>query len=580
MKKKLMFTYIFIIAFVCLTTGYFSITTSQIYLENQIKDNLTKDLELLSDILIRENTKNLSDFVDYYYKQTDLRITIIDYSGTVIADSDKTKDKSDNHSQREEFKEALNGNIGFSKRYSETIGEFYLYCAKSITYNSNSVVFRLSTPLSKVQQLKTDILNSTAGSIFISIAIAIIIAFIFSKIFSDSIKELTVAVEDVSKGNYGKMIYVHSDDEVGKLTSAFNTMSRELKYSVNQLRDKNIKLESILNSITNGLIAIDDSYNIIMINQLAYKLFNIKQKDIKGRIVHEVIRDSNVFDILDNCYKKNQPIVNEIDYNEKILRISANPIQNKNVESKGIVLLIEDITKIRKLEKMRSEFVSNVTHELKTPLTSIKGFIDTLKQGAIDDTNVAKKFLNIIDVEAERLYNLIQEILTLSEIETRTNDINIVKFSILEIVDALKEILQPLADKKNLELKINITEKSTDLFCNKERILQLLINLIDNAIKYTESGIVEVNFKTDFNILIINVKDTGIGIPKDSIERIFERFYRVDKGRSRKIGGTGLGLAVVKHIVILYKGKIEVQSNLGKGSTFKVSLPIVYKNNL
>lgn len=575
MTKKLLLTYIFIIAIVCLIIGYTSISTSQKYLENQIRNGFIKDINLLSDILQNQfESDKLLEFTKHYSNLMGFRITLINLDGSIIADSNV--DNLENHSKRTEFQQALQNNLGFSIRYSETLGTNYLYYAKKINYNSTNLVLRISSPLLDLRNLKTDILNLSMGGIILGLIVSIVVATLFSNIFSTAIKQLTLAVEDVSKGNYDKKIDINSNDEIGKLADAFNLMARELKYTVLQLKDRNIKLESILNSINSGLIAIDADYNIMLLNHLSYKFLGINDGNLINRNFYEVVQNKSVLNLLNKSTVNNEYAVEEINHNNlKILRISANPIINTDSKGIGTVLLIEDITQIKKLEQIRSEFVSNVTHELKTPLTSIKGFVDTLKNGAIEDFDIAKHFLDIIDIEAERLYKLIQEILTLSEIETRVKDINMAEIQIDILINSVKKILQPLADKKGIKLEFVVESGMINLFCNKDRIIQLLINLIENSIKYTEQGCVKAEFKNNSNILIITIEDTGIGIPEQSIPRIFERFYRVDKGRSRKAGGTGLGLSIVKHIVILYNGKIEVQSKLGEGSIFKVNLPIL-----
>lgn len=575
MTKKLLLTYIFIIAIVCLIIGYTSISTSQKYLENQIRNGFIKDINLLSDILQNQfESDKLLEFTKHYSNLMGFRITLINLDGSIIADSDV--DNLENHSKRTEFQQALQNNLGFSIRYSETLGTNYLYYAKKINYNSTNLVLRISSPLLDLRNLKTDILNLSMGGIILGLIVSIVVATLFSNIFSTAIKQLTLAVEDVSKGNYDKKIDINSNDEIGKLADAFNLMARELKYTVLQLKDRNIKLESILNSINSGLIAIDADYNIMLLNHLSYKFLGINDGNLINRNFYEVVQNKSVLNLLNKSTVNNEYAVEEINHNNlKILRISANPIINTDSKGIGTVLLIEDITQIKKLEQIRSEFVSNVTHELKTPLTSIKGFVDTLKNGAIEDFDIAKHFLDIIDIEAERLYKLIQEILTLSEIETRDKDINMAEIQIDILINSVKKILQPLADKKGIKLEFVVESGMINLFCNKDRIIQLLINLIENSIKYTEQGYVKAEFKNNSNILVITIEDTGIGIPEQSIPRIFERFYRVDKGRSRKAGGTGLGLSIVKHIVILYNGKIEVQSKLGEGSIFKVNLPIL-----
>lgn len=582
MRKKLMLTYILIIAIISIIIGYTAISTSQKHLESQIMDSFIRESTLLRDILKNEYIdKNNTDFISfskYYSDQLKLRITLINFDGMVLADSEK--EELENHSGREEFKQAIAKGSGFSKRYSDTMQTYYFYYAISLEYNNMPIVLRISTPLLEIEILESEILKSSINGLILGICVTILVAVILTKIFFNPIKELTNAAEEVAMGNYNKTIYVNSKDEVGKLTVAFNTMLKELRYTIAQLKDRNLKLESILNSMTNGVIAVDSHYNIILINPLCYKLLGIEDSDIYGKALYEVIRNSHVFDLLEKSTSTGQYIADEILYesnNPKILRIYANPISQKRADhgSIGTVLVIDDVTQIRKLEQMRSEFVSNVTHELKTPLTSIKGFIDTLKNGAIKDLVVAERFLDIIDIEADRLYSLIQEILTLSEIESRDKDINMKQVNISELIRTVEKLLQPLADKKDIVLTIERLNDIPMLFCNKERIEQLIINLVDNAIKYTEKGQVSVTFSCVQKQLNITVTDTGIGIPSESIPRIFERFYRVDKGRSRKIGGTGLGLSIVKHIILLYKGKINVTSKIGTGSKFEVILPIL-----
>jgi two-component system phosphate regulon sensor histidine kinase PhoR len=236
-------------------------------------------------------------------------------------------------------------------------------------------------------------------------------------------------------------------------------------------------------------------------------------------------------------------------------------------------LFIQDITKVRKLEQLRTEFVSNVTHELKTPITSIRGFIETLKNGSINNEKVAIRFLEIIDIESERLYALINDILQLSEIETKYQDTDLERLSLKSAVDDVFEVLQNIAGEKNIQLENKVDEKVL-IKANRNRMKQLILNLVDNGIKYNvQNGSVTVDAYRDKGKVIISVKDTGIGIPSEHIARIFERFYRVDKGRSRDMGGTGLGLSIVKHIVNLYNGDIKVNSEVNRGTEFIIQIP-------
>jgi two-component system phosphate regulon sensor histidine kinase PhoR len=272
---------------------------------------------------------------------------------------------------------------------------------------------------------------------------------------------------------------------------------------------------------------------------------------------------------------QNEPLEGEFIVGDKILRINTSPIRpdNSKNNNSGGILFIQDVTKVRKLEQLRTEFVSNVTHELKTPITSIRGFIETLKNGSINNENVAMRFLDIIDIEAERLHALINDILQLSEIETKLKEIDIESFCIKSLIDEVFEVLQNFASDKNISLQNKVDEKVL-IKANRNRMKQLLLNLADNGIKYNvENGSVIIDAYRDEGKIIISIKDTGIGIPSEHVERVFERFYRVDKGRSRDMGGTGLGLSIVKHIVNLYNGDIKVNTEINKGTEFIIQIP-------
>lgn len=416
-------------------------------------------------------------------------------------------------------------------------------------------------------------------SVFLCIAVGLIFAYMFAKKFTAPIDELTEAANELSRGNYDKRIHIDSDEQICELAETFNKMSRELKYTIIELNDKNSKMESILNSMLNGVIAVDYECRILLINPNCYNLFEI-EGNAEQKFLHDVIRNNDIFELINKTIDENKNITAEIEINKRdnlILRVYTSIIKSANsnfgIEDIGVLLVFQDITKLHKLEQMRTDFVSNVTHELKTPLTSIKGFADTLKNGAIEDREVSLKFLDIIDIEADRLTRLIQDILILSEIETIENEKHIYLNNLIEIINHVIEMLKNKAEQK--EIKI-ITDFENDLLafmCNKDRISQMIINLVDNAIKYTEKGNIFISCKKENKFIKIIISDTGIGIPKENLERIFERFYRVDKGRSRKMGGTGLGLSIVKHIVNLYKGNIRVESSLGKGTKFIILLP-------
>lgn len=590
MQKKLFLSFIAIILFLSFIIGIYSINICQNYYTNDYEEHLIKESSLLSLLLQKEyesfwGKKEFGQFANKFAKKLQMRITIIREDGIVVSDSQADESVLENHGQRKEIIEAMNGKIGVENRYSQTLKTEYLYVAVPIEMQENLFVLRLSVPLLELAAISNQIILYTFLGVFVAVSIAFLFAYYFSKKFSIPLDELTIAATEISRGNYGKEILIKSDDQIGTLTKAFNQMSHQLNETIHQLENENIKLESIVDSMINAIIAVDNENKILMINSVCYKLFGIKIQNIIGYDFYDMIRNENVYKILETCAKEKKHIVDEFVFKSqlegnKILKVYANPIasQQELNKAKGILLVFEDITQVRKLEQLRSDFVSNVTHELKTPLTSIIGFADTLKAGAIEDTQSALHFIDIIEIEAKRLYRLILDILSLSELETRKEDVNIQKVDMKQIILNVCNVLQPQIEKKGLSLQIK-TEEAIPLFiCNKDRISQMLMNLIDNAIKYTEKGEIEVSCFCQGDMLEICVKDTGIGIPKESRERIFERFYRVDKGRSRKAGGTGLGLSIVKHIVMLYEGKLGVLSKEGKGTSFIISLP--YKKEI
>jgi two-component system phosphate regulon sensor histidine kinase PhoR len=415
----------------------------------------------------------------------------------------------------------------------------------------------------------------------LSIILIFVVEFYYSRKVTTPIFELIEASKLVSEGNYKIKANRKSEGVIKNSAETFNNMTNIIDKTVTALKNENIKVESIMNSMINGIVALDKSYNIILINTRACELFDIEySSEIIGKNLIEVIRNSQINGFIKETILDNISLINEIAIgapHNMTLRVYTNPIKStvENELNSGGIIFMHDISDIRKLEKMRSEFVSNVTHELKTPLTSIKGFIETLRNGAIENKTVANKFLEIIDIESDRLYTLINDILHLSEIETIKMDQDITTCNLNNIIESVIAFLKGTAEKKQITI-INSTTEQLYLHVNRDRIKQMLINLVDNAIKYNiKEGTIIINAYKDEGTVVISVKDTGIGIPEKYFDRIFERFYRVDKGRSRNAGGTGLGLSIVKHIINLYNGDIKVISKANSGTEFIIKLPLI-----
>jgi len=588
MQRKIFINIVIVLLLGVIICGILSSRIVEKSMVDRIEESLIIEAGLVRDLVGESLVSNSSDIDMYINKAkqtTSTRITIIDVLGNVIIDTEKDYSAMDNHAGRPEVNVALKGNVGKSIRYSNTLKVDLMYVAQPIL-KENIVIgaVRLSKPLYEIKNLINSIYLNVLIAAIIGIFVSSLLGYKMSIQITKPIKEITHTASSIAKGNFDSRINITSHDEIGILTNSINDMASKLKETIMSLQDKNMKLEAIMSSLVNGIIAVDSSERVLFINCVAEKLLNITDRDIVGKHLLQVIRNNSIDNYLKIILKDKKFFDTEItidETDEKILKLYANPIkQTGGNDFEGIIITIQDITELRKLERVRTEFVANVSHELKTPLTSIKGFAETLKTGDIDDKKYAIRFLNIIEDEADRLYRLINDILSLSELEQKKTKSAREEIRVEKTIKEVMSMLKSQSDKKHIELSQNVQEELKNLTGDADKFKQMLINLVDNAIKYTpENGRVRVEAynltdKSDRDKVVIKVADNGIGIPKQHITRLFERFYRVDKARSRKVGGTGLGLAIVKHIVILFNGEIEVDSEEGKGTEFRIILPV------
>lgn len=577
MQKKLFCSYILLVAVILgiSVTSFWSKGYQYIY--NQSENYYLLQAKMLADVF---QDKDMADTVDYqafaeeYSARYDVRITLISEDGEVLADTSK-EDITENHRTRKEVAKALKGESVSVSRFSNTMGMDYSYSAVPVENSVLKGVLRVSVPLTAISGLDENLVSSVAGAIFIAVILAVVIAAVLSKVLAKPINEITEAAGKISAGDYSTKIYTSDGGQIGKLADSFNIMTSNLKVSMLKLSQRNVELEAMLSSMTSGVVAIDDGNSILFYNDSFVNIVETTTAvSLANKSLYNVVRNAVIFEAIDSVRETGNTQVREgnlVISNDKLIRVTVAPLIISEGKTIGLLLVIDDITKIKKLESIRSDFVSNVTHELKTPLTSIRGFIDTLKGGAIHDEVVARKFLDIIDIEAERLYSLIQDILLLSEIESKKDS----EKTPCEVDSCIRDVIELLTPKISDSVQIlYMPEPYVKPYrCNPDRMKQLMINLLDNAIKYTENGTITIECREEREKLLIQIKDTGIGMENEHLSRIFERFYRVDKGRGRKQGGTGLGLSIVKHIVELYGGNIRVESKVGEGTTFEIKLP-------
>ena len=544
-------------------------------------DSISKDyanvLSSAKGLKLPQTPQNAQTLVDVSFSEFSPRITLIDRRGNVIGESQADYNRMENHLDRKEVQQALKNELGEEIRFSATLRMDFLYIA--IPSSQSDIIIRVSVPLDQLRRIDRHILMFSLAGMAAGLLLSAILAWSLTSGIIKPVKNLTTAEKEIADGNYSKRVEVSSRDELGQLAATFNDMAAKLDKTVADLKDKNLKFDVILNSMTNSFVAVDSNERIIHINSIALKFFNVSKEEAMGCKLIEVIRNHHISEIVQKTIAENISSVTEVTLSTPetgTYRIYASPITAGGSDEKnsGCIISIHDITVVRKLETIRTEFVSNVTHELKTPLTSIKGFVETLRSGAVNDPETIGRFLEIIDIEAERLTMLINDILQLSEIENNVSDTNLSLCDMTDIIQEVISILRVSAEKKGITVSMEASP-GIKIHANRDRIKQMLINLADNAIKYNkENGTIKIRASKNDGILIVSVEDTGIGIDPIHYSRVFERFYRVDKGRSRNMGGTGLGLSIVKHIVNLYNGDISITSKPGKGTIFTVQLPV------
>lgn len=557
MKKKIITLVVItvIFALVIVTSCFIGLVNI-----STIKD-AKETLAIYNECVAREDYKDSKLLSLYKFKDNLVRFTVINKDGEVIFDNEIAK--LDNHNNRQEIIDAFKNGSGSSVRYSASLSTSMVYVATKIDDNT---VIRSSVPVNNIKVFTSGTLKYYIAIILLVFVLSLFLAVKLVKIIVYPINELQKVTSKIENGDLNKRAIIYNYDEIGFLAQTFNNIADQLEIRIIDSLDKKNKLEAILESMESGVIAIDNNENIILINSYSQKLFDLKEDNI-GKKISDCIIDYDLINFIREIPEIGTKEVKLFHPIERELRVKKSPIINYLNNSIGIVITVQDITDIKRLENMRSEFVANVSHELKTPLTSIKGFSETLRY--VDDSETKNKFLDIIDKESERLTNLINDILILSNIEN-IHKMESEYFNPGDVIENVLDMVKSQAYKKSIIIKYNDCFNS-EILGSKDKFHQLAVNLIENAIKYSnENGIVKIDLTLEEQYFVFKVKDNGIGIPKNDIPRIFERFYRVDKSRSTR--GTGLGLAIVKHIVKLFNGEISVKSKVGIGSTFIVKI--------
>ncbi len=537
-------------------------------LEQQIKECLSSLDSISIDNLCKEIGKTVST-----------RITIILPNGDVIGDSEEDPGIMDNHANRLEVIQASAGQLGTSIRYSRTLHQRMMYAAIPVVINNKTkAVIRTSIPLTSIDdELKSIQIKIALGGFLIALLASGICLYVSRRI-SRPIEEMRQGAEHFARGDLRYRLDTPNTKELGGLAEAMNQMAIQLEDRIKTVINQRNEYEAVLSSMMEGIVAVDTEERIISVNQAAASMLKSKLSELKGRSVQEMIRNRELQGFVMETLSSGKALQGDIIFRrngEKVLNTHSTPLCDANNKRIGTLIVLNDVTQLRRLENVRRDFVANVSHEIKTPLTAIKGFVETLRCGAMENPEEAWRFLAIIENHVNRLAAIIEDLLQLSRIEQEgeIKQIQLKESYIKDVIHASIQVCQVKAEKKRIRIDV-LCEDSVLAKIDPPLLEQAFVNLLDNAIKYSkeESKILIETILTDSEA-IISFQDHGIGIAKKNLPRLFERFYRVDKARSRKLGGTGLGLAIVKHIIQAHGGNVTVESTAGKGSTFAIHLP-------
>ncbi|MFA5035411.1 MAG: ATP-binding protein [Candidatus Margulisiibacteriota bacterium] len=507
------------------------------------------------------------------------RITVVDLNGRVLADSQIQPGQLDNHRDRPEMIEAREKGLGKAIRYSATQRKDLIYVAMPIKKDGKKVGFlRFAVPLNFATNVFR-LYKSVWLALFISVIVAVLSSAWLARSFANPISRLSEVAKRIAAGNFENRFFRRSRYEVGELERAMERMSQYLRLTFDKLSAKKSQISAVLSSMNEGVLAVDREGNVILANPVIEKILGVTEPEIKGKTIREVVRNNEITELITKALRTGERVREEIQVFhpfEGIFEAHAGPVMNEENIVIGVVCVLHDISDLRKLEKVRSEFVANVSHELKTPLTVIRTNVENLLGGALNDPAHNADFVKKIDKHARNLSVLIDDILELSRLEAKKELGPFTRINMEEIMVKAIETIAEKAGKKEISIVTQCPGVPVIVNGIEDHLYRAVLNLLENAVNYSDAkGQISISCQREADRVKIMIADTGVGIAEHHLPRIFERFYRTDVARSRELGGTGLGLAIVKHVINLHNGTVEVSSVEGQGSTFTITLPLI-----
>lgn len=581
-------TYLVIVVLCTAAVGFYAVRSVRSFYMDHTEIELQARAALIGqEVLPALDGEALDELVQRLSLASGTRITIIAADrpgatrGQVLAESDTDSDEMENHGLRSEFLQALKGNPGSAIRYSATLREDMMYVAVPLREDGSiTTVVRTAVPFTRVNQALATLYGNIALSAVVVAVVAAIIGLYISRRISSQMHEIKVGAERLAAGDFSHKVPVPRVEEFASVAESLNRMAEDLDDKLRRLTHERNEREAVLTSMVEGVLAVDTDERVIAVNAAAARLLDTDPAVAEGRAIQEVVRNPDLQHLVAQTLDGHRPVEADL-----VMRVGA---EERNLQANGTLLrgdddghdvgavvVLNDVTRLKRLEAVRRDFVANVSHELKTPVTSIKGFAETLEDGALDDPEAARRFVRIIAGQADRLNSIIEDLLALSTLE-QSGDSPLLQLEEADLCDVVAVALEVCGTKAESK-KVELCERCPEHLLARVSpplLEQAVVNLVDNAIKYSAEGsAVQVVLSESDDEITVSVIDDGQGIPREHLPRLFERFYRVDKARSRDLGGTGLGLSIVKHVAQIHGGRCSVDSVLGRGSTFRIHLP-------
>lgn len=560
---------------------YSSVFLKSFFIEKSRKDLVIRGALLknqISEHLNPVDSIRINEICIQAGRASGTRVTIILPDGNVLGDSDEIPSNMDNHKNRPEILAALEGDTGFSSRQSETLRIGMMYAALPLIFDHQiKAVLRVSLPSTGIDEMISAVQLRLILVCSVVAVFASLISYLIARRLSRPIEELKQGADIFAEGRFDYRLHSPSIRELSILSDAMNRMAYQLTERILTEESQKNEYGAVLSSMSEGVLGIDLDETIININQAAKRLLNTGETDVLSRSVQEAVRHRTFIEFVKEAALTDEALEGDFSSDANtIINIRSSALKNSDNLRIGTLIVLNNVTHVRMLENIRKDFVANVSHEIKTPLTAIKGFIETIIQIEDESPEDARRFLQIVTRHVDRLDAILDDLLSLAKIEqvALKKEASAEKISLKHVFETVSQIVQAKADSKNITLECHTPE---DLFIEADEHLleQAIVNLADNAVKYSpENTTVNLAAGITGEELTVSIRDQGQGIPEKHLPRIFERFYRVDKARSRKVGGTGLGLAIVKHIAHAHGGRVSVGSTAGKGSIFNIHLPV------